>query len=63
MAEFCLDCWNRLNMSHYTERAFVLSEDLELCEGCGQWKHVIVIKRACLLLYDLKGLFKKLGNP
>ena len=53
MAEFCLDCWNKLNDSAYTERDLVLSKELELCEGCGAWKQVIVRQRRAKLLYDL----------
>ncbi len=41
MAEFCLDCWNKLNGTCDTEDDWVISKDLDLCEGCGQWKHVV----------------------
>ena len=40
MAEFCLDCWNKLNGTHYTPDQVWLEEDL--CEGCGEWKPVVV---------------------
>lgn len=39
MAEFCLDCWNRLNGTHYTPEE--VSLEMDLCEGCGQWKPVV----------------------
>ncbi len=42
MAEFCLDCWNKLNGTHDSKRKYVISKDLDLCEGCGEYKHVIV---------------------
>ena len=45
MAEFCLDCWNRLNHTSYTERDFILSEELELCEGCAKFKPIILAER------------------
>lgn len=45
MAEFCLDCWNRLNHTSYTERDFILSEELELCEGCAKFKQIILAER------------------
>ena len=41
MAEFCLDCWNELNHTRLIEEDVVLSDDLDLCEGCAQWKPVI----------------------
>ena len=40
MAEFCLDCWNEMNGTHYTPEQVVLEEDL--CEGCGSWKPVVI---------------------
>lgn len=42
MAEFCLDCWNKIMDTKDTKRKFVMSRDLELCEECGEWKSVIV---------------------
>ena len=43
MAEFCLDCWNKLNGTHYTPDQVWLEEDQ--CEGCGQWKPVVAALR------------------
>ena len=37
MAEYCLDCWNKLNGSDDNEKRY----DYDLCEGCGEWKPVI----------------------
>lgn len=45
MAEFCLECWNELNGTDEPESNYILSEDLELCEGCGEWKNVILLER------------------
>jgi len=42
MAEFCLDCWNKLNHIHLTEEDVILSKDLDLCEGCEEMKQVII---------------------
>ncbi len=52
MAEFCLDCWNKINKSKDDEKKYILSKDLDLCEGCGEWKHVVIRKR--------KGIMKSL---
>ena len=41
MAEFCLDCWNEINECELSEHTCVLSKDFELCEGCGQMKHIV----------------------
>lgn len=59
MAEFCLDCWNKLNHAHWTERDYVLSRDLDLCEGCGEVRRVIVEERTFKFLYDLTHRKKK----
>ena len=40
MAEFCLDCYNRLHGTHLTERE--VSTEWDLCEGCGSWKPVVI---------------------
>jgi len=42
MAEFCLDCWNKLNHTHLTQEDVILSEDLDLCEECAEVKSVII---------------------
>ena len=41
MAEFCLDCWNEMNHTRLTEEDVILSDDLDLCEGCAEMKPVI----------------------
>ena len=48
MAEFCLDCLRKLDGVNYQREEFVLSRELELCEGCGQWKRVVIAERAYL---------------
>ena len=45
MAEFCLDCWNKINETHDSKWRYVLSWDKELCEECGQYRRVIVVER------------------
>ncbi len=45
MAEWCLKCWNKdrePDEPEMTEDIVVLSDCLDLCEGCGEYKHVIV---------------------
>ena len=45
MAEFCLDCWNKINETHDSILRYALSWDKDLCEECGQYKRVIVAER------------------
>lgn len=54
MAEFCLDCWNKRCNENFTEKEYVLSKELDLCEECGQWKPVIVRVRRFPALYTLR---------
>lgn len=59
MAEFCVACWNALNGTNTPEEAYVLSRDLELCEGCGKWKQVIIAKRKHYFIRELLGNLKR----
>ena len=56
MAEFCLDCWNKMNESEDSEEKYILSKDLDLCEGCGQWKPVIIMERRAYYMYQFRYL-------
>ena len=49
MAEFCLECWNKMNHRNDSSWRYVLSWELDICEGCGEWKRVIVCEREWLL--------------
>lgn len=51
MAEFCLDCFNKLHGTHYTESDVTLMEDL--CEHCGEVK-------PCILSLDPPGLLNRI---
>lgn len=47
MAEFCKDCVKEcVGLSDKELKRIVLSKDLDFCEGCGQWKPVVVKVRA-----------------
>ena len=43
MSEFCLKCFNRLNNEQLTDQDIELSDDLELCEGCGEYKVIVLM--------------------
>lgn len=45
MAEICLDCWNKMNETNDSPCRYVLSREKDLCEGCGEYKRVIVVER------------------
>ena len=62
MAEFCLDCWNKLCEADATEKEYVLSREPDLCEQCGQWKPVIVRRRIFPALYTLRIALRPKGR-
>lgn len=43
MAEFCKDCFLEINPLKENETPVMSDpDDLDFCEGCGQWKRVVV---------------------
>ncbi len=54
MAEFCYECWNELNETDLPQSKYVLSKDLWLCEGCGEYKRVVIREKksffSCLFI-------------
>lgn len=54
MAEFCLECWKRINEIEGRERKYILSKDLDLCEGCGEWKPVIIMERKAYYMHKFR---------
>ena len=55
MAEFCLQCWNRINKTNDPPDKYILSKELDLCEGCGKWTNVIITTRRT---YKLRLFFR-----
>ncbi len=45
MAEFCLKCFNKIHDTNIDERTYILSDYLDLCEECGEWKRIVVCPR------------------
>ena len=57
MAEFCEECWKKINYIKDDSIRFVLSRELDLCEECGEYKRVVIDERRSNFIYRL---FKKL---
>lgn len=55
MAEFCLDCWNKINGTNDSERKYILSDEFDYCEDCGEWKRVIIRIRKSYYIRELIG--------
>ena len=55
MSEICLECYNEIMGTNDPPDKYVISKDLDVCEECGQLKHIIIREH---LWYDMypKGL-------
>ena len=42
MAEFCLDCWNKIMGTTDSPKKYIISKEPDFCEECNEWKPVIV---------------------
>lgn len=54
MAEFCLKCWNEMNGTNDPPSKFMISKDLDVCEGCGKLTHVILMERKFTNLHKFR---------
>ena len=60
VAEFCPECWNKLNGFDDPKESYILSLEKELCEGCGEWKRVVIGRRKHYLIrYLINRLLKR----
>lgn len=59
MAEFCIDCWNKLYETNEPAKKFILSKRLDLCEECGEMKQIIIAVRKRYLLKEWIGELRK----
>lgn len=57
MAELCLECCNKINGTNYNRRKYIISKDLDLCEECGEFKHVIIVERKYFYMNILGCIF------
>lgn len=42
MAEFCLECWNKINGTDKPESKYVMSKEVTFCEECWEIKQVVI---------------------
>ena len=57
MAEFCFDCWKKLFDENAQKEKYIISKYDDLCEGCGEYKPVVIIEKKYYYLRILKRLF------
>ena len=59
MAEFCKDCARKvLGFTEDELSRAVMSEDPDLCEGCGEYKPVVIHIREKNIIDTIKQIFK-----
>lgn len=62
MAEFCLECVNKLFSDEVlTEKDVIMSEDF--CEGCGEWKPCVILIKEKKLFARIKQYLMRFTNP
>ena len=54
MAEFCVECFNRINETNKAESEYIISKEPDLCEGCGQYKNVVVMEKKAYYLRNFR---------
>lgn len=52
MAEFCLDCLNKYMGTEDDQKKFVITRNAQLCEGCGQYKRVVIRYKMRYMIAD-----------
>lgn len=50
MTGLCVDCWNRIHSMDLKEEDVMVCKDL--CNGCGEWRHVVVIHKNTSVIKD-----------
>ncbi len=58
MAEYCVDCWNKIHEIEPPKPAerFILSKTPELCEGCGKYCPTVILERRGYYRHKLRFL-------
>ena len=56
MAEFCFECFNKISGNKQKKWTYIISKDLDWCDVCGEWKHVVVSKRWAYYAHKFKFL-------
>ncbi len=54
MADFCLDCWNEMLNKNDPASTYIITKELYLCEGCAEFKPVVIALRKNYIWRRLK---------
>ena len=58
VAELCPKCLNELDGTHYPNWWYILSDDLDFCEECCQWKRVVIVERRAYFRRKIRNFLK-----
>ncbi len=45
MSEICVECFKKLTGETDVEERFIISDELDLCEECGEFKYVVIAEK------------------
>ncbi|MBQ4518615.1 MAG: hypothetical protein II997_08540 [Clostridia bacterium] len=57
MSEICVECFEKITGERNIEKNFIISDELDLCEECGEFKHVIIAEKGFPMLFIRLFLF------
>ena len=65
VAEYCLDCFNKIEHTNFKENQVIQSQYPSICEGCKQPQKVVIrVRRSVLTVSEeSRGHFSKNTSP
>ena len=54
MAAFCFDCFNKVFNKNDPENKYIISKELNLCEGCCEMKRVVIAPKKYYYKYKFR---------
>ena len=59
VAELCPKCLNKLDGTHYPDWWYILSDEVDFCEECRQWKRVVIVERRVYYRRKIRNFLKQ----
>ena len=54
MSLYCLECWNRITHTKNNANKYIMTDYDDLCEGCGEYKPVILYEKRAYYSYKFR---------
>lgn len=61
MAEFCIDCLNKITALNWSPEKYLISKEPGLCEECGELKPIVIRVNRRYIVAEL--FHKRIENP